>query len=812
VIPEPLIRAVAIATSLLLACACSGNSTNGVAPPAGTNPTGLPGAGGAGTGGTSSTSGGAMSTGPDGDTTTTLPCDVTTFLREHCQSCHNSRPNHVAPMPLERREDFTARSVGAPEKTVAERVLERVKAAMNPMPPDGRLSDAALAPLTDWIGAGMPAGTCADPGPEPPRPFETLTRDSALTKVKTFLTGLAPEEAEFTAYRADPAALPGLIDGFLKSDAWKARELELFELLFQQRTDGDDLGTYLKVGNNVQLTRLVRKSGVPFIDYIEESFALTARDLVERGRPFTETVTTRTFMLNVPLMALLAHMDARPLNDLSQRAPTWLDKAYPNATVTYVKDRTIPWSDSIDPASPDFLHFSVPATPTGNARLCGDALDQTYTGYRAFEQVWLSELGLPGNDSCWNTSPSPTLFTPEDREFRPVTVRLAKNGEQRTVFWDLGSLRKTPELVLGVEYVGFLGSLGFLGTYTTNDSNEYRVTTNQALIVALGQTFTAANANQPADDSNVDAAHATPGTACYGCHRTLDPMRDFYRQSYTYLGSERTAFRGNESIPAMASFSVGDSTPISGHGVADFAAALAGHADFAVAWARKICGLANALPCAESDPELVGAAEAFRKSGYDFKVLLRSVLSSPSVTYATETATSREAGMSVGSALRDDFCRRLENRVGIADACAADDRLDAPANIKNEIRGYAASVPGIVYGRGDVEPDMPTGSTQFSTAAAERLCERLAGRFFGTGGGVTASPLFMPTQRAEAIDAFVHRLMGLSASDPRAGDIATVLGEHWDEVLATKGNSPSLALQSTFVLSCTSPLVTGIGL
>lgn len=808
---KPLLHGTALAAVSLLICACSGDPSNRAAPSGGTRSSG---AGGAGDGvGGSASSAGSPSAGSGGDTTTsTLPCEVATFLREHCQTCHNSRPNHVAPMPLESPEDFKARSVGDPEKTVAQRVLERVTASMNPMPPDGRLSDAALAPLTDWIGAGMPSGTCADAGPEPQRPFEALTRDSALTKVKTFLTGLAPDENEFAAYRADPAALPGLIDGFLKTDAWKIRELELFQLLFQQRTDGDDLGTYLKLNNNAQFARLQKKSGIPISDYIEQSFALTARDIVESGRPFTDTITTRTFMLNVPLMAVLAHMDARPANDLNQRAPSWLDKAYPNATVTYVKDRTIAFSDSVDSSSTDFLHFSVPAAPDGNLMLCGDALDQTYTGYRAFDQIWLSELGLFGNDFCWKTSPAQTLFTPEDRTFRPITVRLAKNGEQRTLFWDLKGLRSATELVLGVEYVGFLGSLGFLGTYTTNDSNEYRVTTNQALIVALGQTFTAANANQPADDSNVDAAHATPGTACYGCHRTLDPMRDFYRQSYTYLGSERTNFKGNESVPAVASFSVDDSAPITGHGVADFAQDLAGHADFGVAWAKKICGLANALPCADSDTELSAAAEAFRKSGYDFKVLLRSVLSSPSVTYASETETSREAGMSVGAALRDDFCRRLENRMGIADACAADDQLDAPANIRNEIRGYAASVPGIVYGRGDVEPDMPTSSTQFSTAAAERLCERLAGRFFGTGAGVTAMPLFLAAARADAIDAFVHRLMGLSQSDPRATDIQAVLSEHWDEVLASKGGSPSLALQSTFVLSCTSPLVTGIGL
>jgi len=813
VIAKLLAPSVALAALSLLTFSCSSDSRNGAAPGGGTGAEGsLGGSGGSfGSGGSSPGSRSGGGSGGGGTGSTTLPCDVATFLREHCQSCHNSRPNHVAPMPLERPEDFARRSLADPEKTVAERVPERVTALENPMPPDGRLSDAALSSLLDWIASGMPAGTCTEPVPEPPRPFEALTRDAALTKVKTFLTGLAPDEAEFAAYRDDPAALAGLIDAFLETDAWKSRQLELFRLVFQQRTDGDDLGTYLKFTNNAQYGRAQKKSGLPLSDYIEQSFALTARDIVESRRPFTETITTRTFMLNVPLMALLAHMDARPANDLNQRAPSWLEKAYPDATVAYVKDRTIPWSDSIDPASPDFLHFSVPAAPNGNLRLCANALDQTYTGFRAFDQVWLSELGLPGNDFCWTMSPTPSLFTTEDRAFRPVTLRIARPGENRTLFWDIDALRRATELALGVEYVGFLGSLGFLGTFTTNDSNEYRVTTNQALIVALGQTFTAANANVPADDSNVDEAHATPGTACYGCHRTLDPMRDFYRQSYTYFGSERTGFRGNESIPGDASFATGDAEPVTGRGVGDFAAALAAHTDFAVAWARKLCGLANALPCAEGDPELAAAAEEFRRSGYDFKVLLRAVLTTPSVTYSGETATSRETGMSVGAALRDDFCRRLENRLGLVDACAVNDTLDAPAGIRNEIRGYAASIPGIVYGRGDVQPDMPTSPTQFSTAAAERLCERLAGRFFGSGAGVTASPLFSPAQRGEAIDAFVHRLMALSSTDPRAAELKSVLDEHWDEVLAGK-NSASLALQSTFVLSCTSPLVTGIGL
>ena len=80
------------------------------------------------------------------------------------------------------------------------------------------------------------------------------------------------------------------------------------------------------------------------------------------------------------------------------------------------------------------------------------------------------------------------------------------------------------------------------------------MTTNQALIVALGKTFTSDSTAVVADTSSVDEAHAAPDSPCYGCHKTLDPMRDFLRQSYTYWGSERTASRYNEAVPAQASF------------------------------------------------------------------------------------------------------------------------------------------------------------------------------------------------------------------------------------------------------------------
>ena len=44
-------------------------------------------------------------------------------------------------------------------------------------------------------------------------------------------------------------------------------------------------------------------------------------------------------------------------------------------------------------------------------------------------------------------------------------------------------------------------------------------------------------------DSALDEEHAAPGSECYGCHQTLDPMREFVRASYT-------SFYGQQLDPA----------------------------------------------------------------------------------------------------------------------------------------------------------------------------------------------------------------------------------------------------------------------
>ena len=132
------------------------------------------------------------------------------------------------------------------------------------------------------------------------------------------------------------------------------------------------------------------------------------------------------------------------------------------------------------------------------------------------------------------------------------------------------------------------------------------------------------------------------------------------------------------------------------------------------------------------------------------------------------SATWNDSGANAGVALRDDLCRRLQTRFGINDACGIRGELNAPIALRTEILGYSGSLPSVVYERGDVEPQMATDPSVFATAAAERLCERLAGRFLGTGANSVMPPLLSSSDRNAAIQKLLHDLMGVSDSDSRA--------------------------------------------
>jgi len=89
-----------------------------------------------------------------------LPCDVRTFLADHCQGCHAAEPVNGAPMPLMTYEDLTARNAAG--VMVAQRAIARIKnpsAQMPPLPAPSATA-AEISMFEAWIAAGTPSGEC----------------------------------------------------------------------------------------------------------------------------------------------------------------------------------------------------------------------------------------------------------------------------------------------------------------------------------------------------------------------------------------------------------------------------------------------------------------------------------------------------------------------------------------------------------------------------------------------------------------------------------------------------------------------------
>ena len=130
------------------------------------------------------------------------------------------------------------------------------------------------------------------------------------------------------------------------------------------------------------------------------------------------------------------------------------------------------------------------------------------------------------------TSPN---VTAQDVIWRPVTVRLAEAGEKLTPFYDLPTLRAANEIVVRTPRVGFFSTPAFFANWATNNSNQHRDTLNQALIVGLGRSINPVDKGTATVlDNGKDGQHSDPNSPCYSCHQTMDPMRNIFRQAYTY--------------------------------------------------------------------------------------------------------------------------------------------------------------------------------------------------------------------------------------------------------------------------------------
>jgi hypothetical protein len=648
-------------------------------------------------------------------------------------------------------------------------------------------------------------------------PVETSPPSVYVAKVKNILVGLAPTDDEVKAVESDPTKLASLIDEWMKLPEYQTKMLRFFELAFQQtqvaETDFDEQTTPARISINGKATPLLVQNAT-------ESFARTALELTSQGRPLTDAMTTRTFMMTPALMELYAFLDAWQIDDTGKLTDRFR-AAYPTAAVTVTSAAPIPLADSVNPASPNFMHFYNPDLAKLDAVTPGCFSDPVvYPAARAVTVHYTLQGSLDNgrkNPTTGLACPQSALASVTQQQiagddftaWKMVSIRAPKAGETPTQFFDLPSLRAASELVLRVPRVGFFSTPAFFANWQTNTSNQMRVTMNQTLIVGLGAAVDGTDATHPATTPGLDTKHAS-APECFACHQTLDPTRSIFASafSWSYHDQTETAFASQSGMFAFQ----GVTKPVAS--LEDFGNVLATHPLFAQAWVQKLCYYANSRKCDAADPELQRVVDAFKASSFSWNTLVRELLSSPITTNATVTKTLSDEGEIIAVSRRDHLCAALGARLGIADICGLKSTPVAVGKSKAAlatINQIVSGLPSDGYGRGSIAPVLPNDPSLFYRAGTENICEAVADLVIDSVMPMPGAKQWSSAAPDAAIAELVPAIMALTPSDPRSAPALAALRAHFAAAVKT-GASPSDALKSTFVVACLAPSSISIGL
>jgi hypothetical protein len=651
-----------------------------------------------------------------------------------------------------------------------------------------------------------PAAAAVDSGA-----FAQLPAHVYVAKVKNVLVGLPATDAEVQSVEANPASLGALVDGWMKLPEYAQKMTRFFELAFQQtQITSNDFADQVhgQIGLNPTTTPLI-------IQNVEESFARTMVSLTSQGHPFTEAMTTQQVMMTTALKELYAYLDTMEIDDTGATFDHFRQQYRGVPIVAEASHGPIPAEQSVDPLSPNFMHWYDPDVTTAEAQIPGCQQDPVTLPTQAITLHWLLLGSLDGRKLAngmicpvYAGSSHATQFVAGDfDDWTMVTLRRANPGEPTTAFYDLALLRAAHELVLSMPRAGFFSTPAFFANWQTNLSNQMRVTLNQALIVATGSSIDGTDKTYPTGTPGLDATHAAQAE-CFVCHKVLDPSRSILSAtwSWNYHNQHDPTWTAQPGVFAFR----GVVQPVSSLG--DFANALATHPLVAPGWTQKLCYYVNSAACDESDPEFQRIAALFASSGYSWTALVTALVTSPITTLTAATRTVEEEGETVAVARRNHLCAALGARLGLPDACGLDvlDTSTTAASTSEIVSG----LPSDGYGRGAVAPILPNQPTLFFRAGVENICGTLAAQVIDAlpGSAPPGARQWSSAHPDSAIADFVHDVMGLPPSDPRAGASQAALNAHFASALQRAGTTPSQALQSTFVVACLSPSVVSMGL
>jgi hypothetical protein len=656
----------------------------------------------------------------------------------------------------------------------------------------------------DDAGSGDDAGISSAFVADPPAVY--------VAKVKNILIGLPPTEAELAQVTADPDALGGLIDGWMKRPEYQQKMMVFFELAFQQTqiTAIDFLA--LIPTNGLGVGRGI----APLLQNMKESFARTVLAMAAQGRPLTDAFTTRQLMMTPALMELYAFLDARPVVDTGKVIDAFARTNPGLKIVMQTAQGPIALADSLNPASPRYMHWYSPdVAPSPYPDPACNGLDPISfnASAQALHELLYGEVPdhpLASGANCGHQSGTQAgvQLAPSDfTAWKLVSIRQPAAGEPHTLFYDLPALRAATELVIATPRVGFFSTPAFFANWQTNASNQMRVTVNQALIVATGTAVDGMDPTSPPSTPGLDAAHAAPDTVCFGCHQQLDPTRSILSSTYSwsyYPQTDPALIRQ----PGLFAFQ-GVIAPM--RTIDDFAQLLATHPLVAQAWGQKLCYYASSAPCNPIDPEFLRILAAFQMSGGSWNTLVRELMASPITTNVRATATATTNGTVVAVSRRDHMCAALNYRLGFVDICQL--AQNTPGIEMSAIAQITSGMPSDGYSRGAPVPVLPNQPTLFYRAGAEGVCAAVSELVIDA----TPDPAQPGARRWSsaapdaAIAAFVATMMALSPLDRRAAPATAILRAHFRAAIAA-GATPRTALQSTFITACLSPSFLGIGM
>lgn len=655
------------------------------------------------------------------------------------------------------------------------------------MPPGGGLVSAGdRACLLSWVQE-IAAEHRAQMPPEPPAEYEPTTIESALRKVKVLLTGAAPTAEEMADILADPDQLRVAIEEWMDTPEFEAKLTDFLLVALQQRVQqplltltADQFDDFRQSGRNAIRLKKV----------LEESFVRTAVDIVQRNVAFDRVLVTNQWMVTTANLVLLRYLEQ-----------TFIERS---------QTHTLNAADVPDTLGEQVQQHSWLAA--GLQAPCD--VPQTHMLSVLFGFVDARRHCVPQPDS--NLRFEGVLTEDDFEDWRLVRFRTLAQapGEPEIPFYDVPALRAVRGaqniLVLQLPRVGFFTTPTFLGNWATNPDNQFRVTTNQSVMGALHIGFAASERTLPFDndafDVVVDAGHAVPGTACYGCHRQLDPMRVYFARHFT-TDYQRPRGDGAPLIfdpQTTASFAFRGGR-FEGGWLPRFAGGLAEHPRFPIAWAQKLCLYANSARCDESDPAFVAIVDAFQDGGHNLRTLIIDLFSSPLVTGLSQTRSWHPEGPPISITRRAHLCALLSVRISPPDVDPDVDPLDVCG--LRLVKPIIGLIPQDDFSRGAVDPIQPARPSAFHFAAAESVCEAVARSVVFNN----PDAVFYTDDIDGSLDRMVSRLMALPDRHPRHMPARLALQVHYDAALQAEG-ATLLALRSALVVACLSPDVMGVGL